>query len=77
VAPLLVAAVGLALAGLVVVSAAVPDSAADGGSLPVAIGGLVLSLAGFVALLAALARWSRRARRRTAVVHRPRMTVGA
>ena len=63
VAPLLVIAVGLGLLGLALVSAAVPESAADDGSLPIAIGGLVLSLAGFVSLLGALARWSVRPRR--------------
>ena len=62
-------AVGLGLLGLALVSAAVPESAADDGSLPIAIGGLVLSLAGFVSLLGALARWSRRAR--PAAVARP------
>ncbi len=66
VAPLLVIAVGLGLLGLALVSAAVPDSSADDGSLPVAIGGVVLSLAGFVSLLGALARWAARSRRSVA-----------
>ena len=77
VAPFIVAAIGLGLLGLTLVSSAVPDSSGDGGSLPVAVGGLVLSLAGFVVLLAALARWSRRARRHTTVAHRPSVTVNA
>ena len=59
-------AVGLGLLGLALVSAAVPDSSADDGSLPVAIGGVVLSLAGFVSLLGALARWAARSRRSVA-----------
>ncbi len=62
VAGLLVLGTGLALLGLVVVSASVPDGA-DAGTRAGAWGGALLALAGYVLVLIALARWVLRTRR--------------
>jgi len=76
VAGLLVLGTGLALLGLVVVSASVPDGA-DGGTLVGAWGGALLTLSGYVLVLLGLVRWVLRTRRTSrAGVHRTPAAAG-